>query len=183
VGARHPQTTTPPAKIKNSSATRSRCHTPTRQLDTTYSQLGAGWIRVTETLGERIELICDDLFVTTSSTLQRGIVAAAANSVLVKVNQNGTLKDARDVPNIAHRNDRRTVVSARSAETEDSWLADLAVGWRAGQIRVSSTRRSERTAKWNRLLVEASEQTTFAGPWVQRPTGPTRSGTSKKEPQ
>lgn len=125
-----------------------------------------GWIRATESLGDRIELIGDDLFVTDATRLQQGILSAAANSVLVKVNQNGTLKGARDVLSLAHRNGYRTVVSARSGETEDSWLADLAVGWRAGQIKVGSTHRSERTAKWNRLLeLEATEQTTFAGPW------------------
>ena len=74
--------------------------------------------------------------------------------------------------------------SARSGETEDSWLADLAVGWRAGQIKVGSTYRSERTAKWNRLLeIEATELTTFAGPWLNgRPSQP-QAVTSKKEPQ
>jgi len=134
-----------------------------------------GWIRATDTMGERLELVGDDLFVTDLNRLQHGIDAPAANSVLVKVNQNGTLKGARDVLNLAHRSGYRTVVSARSGETEDSWLADLAVGWRAGQIKVGSTHRSERTAKWNRLLeLEATEQTTFAGPWLNgRPTQPT----------
>jgi enolase len=125
-----------------------------------------GWIQATETLGDRIELVGDDLFVTDHARLLRGIGSAAANSVLVKVNQNGTLKGAREVLELAHRGGYRTVVSARSGETEDSWLADLAVGWRAGQIKVGSTHRSERTAKWNRLLeLEATERTTFAGPW------------------
>jgi enolase len=133
-----------------------------------------GWAQATKALGERIELIGDDFFVTDPTRLQRGIDAGAANSVLVKVNQNGTLKGARDVLDLAHRNGYRTVVSARSGETEDSWLSDLAVGWRAGQIKVGSTHRSERTAKWNRLLeLEATEQTTFAGPWTDgRPTQP-----------
>jgi enolase len=82
------------------------------------------------------------------------------------VNQNGLLSGARAVLDLAHASGYRTVVSARSGETEDSWLADLAVGWRAGQIKVGSTHRSERTAKWNRLLeLEATEQTTFAGQW------------------
>ena len=131
-----------------------------------------GWAQATAELGERIELIGDDLFVTDPARLQRGIGSASANSVLVKVNQNGTLAGARGVLDLAHRHRYRTVVSARSGETEDSWLADVAVGWRAGQIKVGSTHRSERTAKWNRLLeLEATEQTTFAGPWVEgRPT-------------
>ena len=95
-----------------------------------------------------------------------GIDAKVANSVLVKVNQNGLLSGARTVLDLARAHGYRTVVSARSGETEDSWLADLAVGWRAGQIKVGSTHRSERTAKWNRLLqLEATEQTVFAGPW------------------
>jgi enolase len=86
--------------------------------------------------------------------------------VLVKVNQNGLVSGARAVVDTARAAGYRTVVSARSGETEDSWLADLAVGWRAGQIKVGSTHRSERTAKWNRLLeLEALERTTFAGPW------------------
>lgn len=142
------------------------------------------WISATNMLGERIELVGDDLFVTDLDRLQRGIDSAAANSVLVKVNQNGTLKGARDVVNLAHRSGYRTVVSARSGETEDSWLADLAVGWRAGQIKVGSTHRSERTAKWNRLLeLEATEQTTFAGPWLDGRPGQPEATTDKKEPQ
>jgi enolase len=73
---------------------------------------------------------------------------------------------AREVIDIARSAGYRTIVSARSGETEESWLADLAVGWRAGQIKVGSTHRSERTAKWNRLLeLEATERTVFAGPW------------------
>jgi len=117
-------------------------------------------------LGHRAELVGDDLFVTQAERLRRGIDARVANSVLVKVNQNGLLSGARAVLDLAHASGYRTVVSARSGETEDCWLADLAVGWRAGQIKVGSTHRSERTAKWNRLLeLEATERTTFAGPW------------------
>lgn len=134
-----------------------------------------GWAGATALLGERVELVGDDLFVTDLARLRRGIESRAANSVLVKVNQNGTLTGARDVLEAAHRGGYRTVVSARSGETEDSWLADLAVGWSSGQIKVGSTHRSERTSKWNRLLeLEALEETTFAGPWPDgRPPGPT----------
>ncbi len=126
----------------------------------------AGWARATAALGGQIELVGDDLFVTDPARLARGISGNVANSVLVKVNQNGLLSGAKSVVDAARAAGYRTVVSARSGETEDSWLADLAVGWRAGQIKVGSTHRSERTAKWNRLLeLEATEDTTFAGPW------------------
>lgn len=125
-----------------------------------------GWRKATAALGERAELVGDDLFVTSTARLQHGIDMSVANSVLVKANQNGLLHGAREVVDLAHSAGYRTVVSARSGETEDSWLADLAVGWRAGQIKVGSTHRSERNAKWNRLLqLEATEETTFAGPW------------------
>ncbi len=128
----------------------------------------SGWDQLTRRLGDRIELVGDDLFVTHPDRLARGIRDSVANSVLVKVNQNGLLSGARSVLEQAHGAGYRTVVSARSGETEDSWLSDLAVGWRAGQIKVGSTHRSERTAKWNRLLeLEATEQTEFQGPWAQ----------------
>jgi enolase len=111
-------------------------------------------------------LVGDDLFATNPDRLARGIAEGVANSVLVKVNQNGLVSGAKAVIDAARRAGYRTVVSARSGETEDTWLVDLAVGWRAGQIKVGSTHRSERTAKWNRLLeLEATENTTFAGPW------------------
>ena len=89
----------------------------------------------------------------------------------MKPNQVGTLSDARQVVEIARAAGYATVLSARSGETEDSWLADLAVGWRTGQLKVGSTTRSERTAKWNRLLRIESEQpdATFAGAAVLAP--------------
>jgi enolase len=126
----------------------------------------AGWAKATAELGAGIELVGDDLFVTSPERLSRGVAEGVANSVLVKVNQNGLVSGARAVMDIARDAGYRTVVSARSGETEDAWLADLAVGWRAAQLKVGSTHRSERTAKWNRLLeLEALEDTTFAGPW------------------
>lgn len=126
----------------------------------------SGWRHATKALGDRVELVGDDLFVTSTDLLQRGIDEGIGNSVLVKVNQNGLLSGAAEVVALARSAGYRTVVSARSGETEDGWLADLAVGWRAGQIKVGSTHRSERTAKWNRLLqLEAVENTVFAGPW------------------
>lgn len=125
-----------------------------------------GWRMATSSLGGRVELVGDDLFVTSPERLQRGIASRTANSVLVKVNQNGLLSGARAVVELARSAGYGTVVSARSGETEDGWLSDLAVGWGAGQIKVGSTQRSERNAKWNRLLeLEATEQTTFNGPW------------------
>ena len=110
-----------------------------------------GWTRATQVLRGR-QLLGDDLFVTNPARLERGIEEGVANAVLVKPNQIGTLSDARAVVRRAHDAGYTTVLSARSGETEDDWLADLAVGWRTGQIKVGSTTRSERTAKWNRLL-------------------------------
>jgi enolase len=111
-----------------------------------------GWRRATTHLADRVQLLGDDLFVTSPERLAAGIADGIANAVLVKPNQIGTLTTTREVVGIAHEAGYATVLSARSGETEDSWLADLAVGWRTGQIKVGSTTRSERTAKWNRLL-------------------------------
>jgi enolase len=115
------------------------------------------WRQATRTL-DGVQLLGDDLLVTDPARLERAIAGAVANAVLVKPNQVGTLSQARTVVRDAQRGGYATVVSARSGDTEDSWLADLAVGWRAGQIKVGSTMRSERTAKWNRLLqIEATD--------------------------
>nr|WP_257101548.1 phosphopyruvate hydratase [Streptomyces sp. alain-838] len=111
----------------------------------------AGWTLATKRLSGR-QLLGDDLFVTDLDRLGRGIAEGVANAVLVKPNQTGTLDAARTVVRHAHAAGYGTVLSARSGETEDDWLADLSVGWRTGQIKVGSTTRSERTAKWNRLL-------------------------------
>ncbi|MFE7392584.1 phosphopyruvate hydratase [Streptomyces sp. NPDC057582] len=124
-----------------------------------------GWLHATARLGPA-QLLGDDLFVTNEQRLRRGIDNRVANAVLVKPNQIGTLSQARAVVDLAHGSGYRTVLSARSGETEDSWLADLAVGWRTGQIKVGSTMRSERTAKWNRLLRiehELGDSAEFAG--------------------
>lgn len=110
-----------------------------------------GWRAGTSRLQGR-QLLGDDLFATDPDRLQRGIEDGVANAVLVKPNQIGTLDTARSVVRQAHAAGYTTVLSARSGETEDDWLADLAVGWRTAQIKVGSTMRSERTAKWNRLL-------------------------------
>jgi enolase len=125
-----------------------------------------GWAEASRRLGTRVQLLGDDLFVTDLSRLERGITERIGNAVLVKPNQIGTLTSAREIVERAQVAGYATVVSARSGETEDAWLADLAVGWRAGQIKVGSLTRSERTAKWNRLLrieAEAGDAATFAG--------------------
>jgi enolase len=111
----------------------------------------AGWQLATRRLAG-VQLVGDDLFATDIARLRRGIADHVGNAVLVKPNQVGTLTGALDVVRAAREAGYRTVLSARSGDTEDSWLADLAVAWRTGQIKVGSTTRSERTAKWNRLL-------------------------------
>ncbi|HVE91311.1 MAG TPA: phosphopyruvate hydratase [Actinomycetota bacterium] len=111
-----------------------------------------GWSEASRRLGPRVQLLGDDLFATNAGRLSRGAADGIANAVLIKPNQNGTVTGTSDVLEQARTAGYATVVSARSGETEDSWLSDLAVGWRAGQIKVGSTTRSERTAKWNRLL-------------------------------
>ncbi|MDI6908186.1 phosphopyruvate hydratase [Nocardioides sp.] len=124
------------------------------------------WGEATARIGRDRQLLGDDLFATNAQRLARGVAAGVANAVLVKVNQAGTVSRARDVLRLAQSHGYATVVSARSGDTEDTWLADLAVGWGAGQIKVGSTMRSERTAKWNRLLeIEAlsSRRLRFAG--------------------
>lgn len=120
-----------------------------------------GWALATERLPGR-QLLGDDLFVTNPKRLRRGVRHGIANAVLVKPNQIGTLSTALEVVQTAQAAGFATVLSARSGETEDSWLADLAVGWRTGQLKVGSTTRSERTAKWNRLLAIERELGTDA---------------------
>jgi enolase len=111
-----------------------------------------GWREVTERLGERVPLIGDDLFTTNLERLRRGIDGACATGVLVKLNQNGTLTGTLEVVTAARQAGYVPVVSARSGETEDDLLADLAVGTAAGQIKVGSVRSSERLAKYNQLV-------------------------------
>lgn len=111
-----------------------------------------GWQELTAALGDWVQLIGDDLFVTNPVRLQQGIELGAANSILIKVNQIGTLTEAFDVLALARKHGYRAVVSARSGETEDSTLADLAVASGAGQIKIGSIARSERLAKYNQLL-------------------------------
>ena len=116
-----------------------------------------GWQKLTAALGSKLQLIGDDLFVTSPARLERGIRERAANAVLVKMNQIGTLTETFQVIDRAREAGFRAVISARSGETEDDFLADLAVASGAGQIKVGSITRSERLAKYNRLLeIEAS---------------------------
>ena len=123
----------------------------------------AGWQEVKKLLVNKIQVIGDDRFATDADLVKAAINRADANSVLIKPNQTGTLKRALASLSLAKAANWTTVVSARSGETEDSWLADLATGWNAGQIKVGSTMRSERTAKWNRLLeLEATTDLPFA---------------------
>jgi enolase len=111
-----------------------------------------GWKLLTERLGARAQLIGDDLFATNPARLRKGIEAGVANAVLVKMNQIGTLTETLEVINLAKRYRYRTVISARSGETEDDTMADLAVATGAGQIKIGAISRSERLAKYNRLL-------------------------------
>jgi enolase len=111
-----------------------------------------GWKSLTATLGRKVQLVGDDIFVTNPARLRRGFREKVANSVLVKVNQIGTVAEASEVVRNAFAQKYNVVVSHRSGETEDSTIADLAVGWAACQIKSGSTCRSERLAKYNRLL-------------------------------
>jgi enolase len=111
-----------------------------------------GWKRLTERLGAELQLIGDDLFVTNPARLQRGANENVANSILIKVNQIGTLTETLDVIAQAQANGYRCIVSARSGETEDTTIADLAVATGVGQIKIGSVARSERLAKYNQLL-------------------------------
>jgi enolase len=111
-----------------------------------------GWKMLTDALGERIQIVGDDLFVTNTKRLSKGIEMGAANSILIKVNQIGTLTETLDAIEMAHKAGFTTVISHRSGETEDSTIADIAVAVNAGQIKTGSASRSDRMAKYNQLL-------------------------------
>ncbi|MDQ4121504.1 MAG: phosphopyruvate hydratase [Acidobacteriota bacterium] len=111
-----------------------------------------GWRKITEQLGSRLQLVGDDLFVTNVEFLQKGIDTKAANSILIKVNQIGTLTETLDTIELAKTNNMTCVISHRSGETEDHFIADLAVATNAGQIKTGSLSRSDRIAKYNQLL-------------------------------
>jgi enolase len=111
-----------------------------------------GWKMMTDRLGKKIQIVGDDLFVTNPERLARGIETGTGNSILVKVNQIGTLTETFDAMKMAHRNNMTTVVSHRSGETEDSTIADICVAVNAGQIKTGAPARSDRVAKYNQLL-------------------------------
>jgi len=132
-----------------------------------------GWQLLTRTLGDKVQLLGDDLFTTNVARIELGIERAAANSVLIKLNQIGTLSETLDALVLCRRANYRPVVSARSGETEDFTIADLAVGTGAGQIKIGSVARSERLVKYNRLLrLEEwlGHTVPFAGGDIVRPT-------------
>src|SRR5439155_23855826 len=110
------------------------------------------WSALTKELGERVQLVGDDLFVTNPERLQQGVERGVANSILVKVNQIGTLTETIEAVQLAHRSGYTVVMSHRSGETEDATIADLAVALGTGQIKTGAPARSDRAAKYNQLL-------------------------------
>ena len=125
----------------------------------------SGWQLITKKLGKKINLVGDDLFVTNLKRLEKGIAEKAANSILIKVNQIGTVSETIDVMELAKQNGYSRIVSHRSGETEDTFIADLAVATNAGAIKTGAPARSERTAKYNRLLqieAELGEKAVYA---------------------
>jgi len=130
-----------------------------------------GWRHLTEVLGSMVQLVGDDLFVTNTERLRRGIEAGTANSILVKVNQIGTLTETLDAMEVAQRAGYSAVMSHRSGETEDSTIADLAVATNCGQIKTGSLARSDRTAKYNQLIrieAELGPAARYAGRTILR---------------
>ena len=125
-----------------------------------------GWTKITAELGEKVQLVGDDLYVTNPARLQRGIDQAAGNAILVKVNQIGTLTETMDAVSLAQRHGMKAIISHRSGETEDTFIADLAVATNAGQIKTGAPARSERVAKYNQLLrieEELADAARYAG--------------------
>ena len=126
----------------------------------------AGWALMTESLGKRVQIVGDDLFVTNPVRLKKGIDTNTANALLVKVNQIGTLTETLDAVDMAHRADYRSMLSHRSGETEDTTIADLAVATNCGQIKTGAPARTERVAKYNQLLrieEELDDAAVYAG--------------------
>ncbi len=125
-----------------------------------------GWKKLTDAVGDKIQLVGDDLFVTNTTRLARGINEGIGNSILIKVNQIGTLTETLDAIEMAHKNSYTSVISHRSGETEDTTIADLAVATNAGQIKTGSMSRTDRIAKYNQLLrieEELGENALFLG--------------------
>jgi enolase len=130
-----------------------------------------GWKELTDALGDRIQIVGDDLFVTNPVRLEQGIRDGVANAILVKVNQIGTLTETLDAVETAHKAAYRVVMSHRSGETEDSTIADLAVATNCGQIKTGSLARSDRTANYNQLIrieEELGPAAVYAGRTVLR---------------
>ena len=126
----------------------------------------SGWAKLTAELGEKIQIVGDDLFVTNPERLAKGIKSKTANALLVKVNQIGTLTETIDAVNMAHENNYKSMMSHRSGETEDTTIADLAVALNCGQIKTGAPARSERVAKYNQLLrieEELAADSVYAG--------------------
>ncbi len=131
----------------------------------------AGWKAVTDKIGDTVQLVGDDLFVTNSKRLRDGIAQGVGNSILVKVNQIGTLTETFEAVDMAHRARYTAVMSHRSGETEDTTIADLAVATNCGQIKTGSLSRSDRLAKYNQLLrieEHLGSQAVYAGRSVLR---------------
>jgi len=125
-----------------------------------------GWKKLTDAIGHNTQLVGDDLFVTNTDFLKKGIDLGVANSILVKVNQIGSLTETFDAVEMARESSYTSVISHRSGETEDSTIADIAVALNAGQIKTGSMSRSDRVAKYNQLLrieEELGEQAVFGG--------------------
>jgi enolase len=116
-----------------------------------------GWAKLTAAIGAKCQLVGDDLFVTNTERLSRGIREGIANSILIKVNQIGTLTETLDAVEMAHKAGYAAVISHRSGETEDTTIADIAVATGAGQIKTGSLSRSDRIAKYNRLMAIEEE--------------------------
>ena len=130
-----------------------------------------GWTVLTRRLGHLVQLVGDDLFVTNIQWIQKGIEMGAANAVLIKPNQIGTVTETKEAVDLARAHNFATIISHRSGETEDTTIADLAVGWGLGQIKTGSVCRGERTAKYNRLLrieEELGEDARYAGPLLRK---------------
>jgi enolase len=125
-----------------------------------------GWAKLTQALGNKVQLVGDDIFVTNPQYLARGIFEGVANSILIKLNQIGTVTETLETIHLAHRNGYNAIISHRSGETEDTTIADFAVAVNAGQIKTGAPSRTDRVAKYNQLLrieEELEEDSIYAG--------------------
>jgi enolase len=127
-----------------------------------------GWPKLRGRLRDQVLVLGDDFLTTNPDRIRRAIETKAATALLLKVNQIGTLTEAAEALRLAREAGWAVVVSARSGETEDDWLTDLAIGWGGDQLKVGSVTRSERLAKWNRLLTVADETGWSLAPWPNR---------------